>query len=202
MDGLKKQLRQQAHANRRDQPDKDSLSQAIVSSCRALVEARRARTILFYVDVRDEVRTKQALPSALASSSRIVVPWCNDSGELELFHLESMDELATGRFGILEPSPELRQLPRKHVDVSELDAVIVPGVAFDRNGGRLGHGRAYYDRLLKNVRSDCALIGLAWECQIVPEIPMSEHDVFMDFVVTERTIYRGDGQAEARRDRL
>lgn len=194
LDELKRQLRKQAHLARRGQQDKDGLSEHVLRSTLRLAEVERAESAMFYVDVRDEVRTKPALSDAIAGSRRIVVPWCNDSGELELFHLESMDELASGMFGILEPALELRCVPHKCVGVSSLDAILVPGLAFDRIGGRLGHGRGYYDRLLRNARADCALIGLAWECQIFPEIPMGTQDIFMDFVVTERAIYEGRGQ--------
>ncbi len=86
---------------------------------------------MFYVDVRDEVRTRQALPTALASGKRIVVPYCLD-GELELFHLESMDELELGMYRILEPKAELRSIAAKHLQPEDLDLVMVPGVAFDR----------------------------------------------------------------------
>jgi 5-formyltetrahydrofolate cyclo-ligase len=193
IDNLKRQLRKQAHVARQGQRDKDRLSRSIIESCLRLPEVERAGTVMFYVDVRDEVRTRNALPNALASSRQIVVPWCNDAGELELFRLESLDDLAPGMFGILEPAVELRRIPHRCVGVSELEAIIVPGLAFDSNGGRLGHGRAYYDRLLQHAKPECPLVGLAWECQMFEEIPMGEHDVFMDFVVTERTLYVGKG---------
>ena len=181
----KQKIRRLAHARRRDQPDKDRLSTRIVDTALSLPEIQAARTLLLYVDVRDEVRTQHALPKALASDRRIIVPSCNDSGELELFHLEDLSELETGRYGILEPRPELRERPEKCLPPDELDAVLVPGVAFDKTGGRLGHGKGYYDRLLNRVRSDCVLIGLAFECQLFESIPMGEHDVRMDLVVTE-----------------
>lgn len=186
----KQNIRQLARARRRDQTDKDQLSQRIVETALLLPEAQAARTLLFYVDVRDEVRTRHALPKALSSDRRIIVPWCNDSGELELFHLEELSELEAGRYGILEPRLELRERPEKCLPPGELDAVLVPGVAFDRTGGRLGHGKGYYDRLLTRVRPDCSLIGLAFECQLFEAIPMSEHDMRMKFVVTEQSEHR------------
>ena len=69
------------------------------------------------------------------------------------------------------------------------------GVAFDVSGGRLGHGRGYYDRLLADVRPDAPLVALAFECQLFPPIPMGTHDVYMDLVVTEKEIYRGRGRS-------
>src|SRR4029079_17140289 len=126
--------------------------------------------------VRSEVRTRHYLPEALGHAKKIVVPWCRD-GELELFHLTSMDELAVGAYRILEPRPELRGLPEKQIDVRELDLIVVPGVAFDRRGARMGHGFGYYDRLLKSARPETPLVALAFECQLFDEIPTEGHDV-------------------------
>lgn len=197
----KKQIREQAHAARNAQPDKDALSRHICARFLALPEYTAARTVLFYVDVRSEVRTRHDLPAALTHGKKIVVPWCNDRGELELFHLETMDELALGMYRILEPRPELRGLPRKQVAAQELDLVMVPGVAFDRAGGRMGHGKGYYDKLLQHARAGTSLVALAFECQLFPEIPVAAHDVVMDKVITEKAVYEGKGRGTPRGER-
>jgi 5-formyltetrahydrofolate cyclo-ligase len=71
---------------------------------------------------------------------------------------------------------------------------MVPGVAFDRRGGRMGHGKGYYDKLLEHARLDTPLVALAFECQMFPEIPVAEHDVFMDKIITESATYVGRGR--------
>jgi 5-formyltetrahydrofolate cyclo-ligase len=192
----KKLLREQAHANRNAQPDKELLSQRICDTFLALPEYQQARTVMFYIDVRSEVRTRQALPEALSSGKKIVVPWCNEQGELELFHLTSLDELATGMYRILEPRPELRALPEKQVRAEDLDLVMVPGVAFDRTGARMGHGKGYYDKLLWRAQR-APLVALAFECQLFPEIPTEAHDIFMDKIITELAVYPGRGRGAA-----
>jgi len=191
---LKKTIREQAHAARNALPDKDELSRVICERLAALPEYARARTVMYYVDVRSEVRTRHYLPTALTQDKRVVVPYCVN-GELELFHLQNMDELAVGMYKILEPKAELRALADKRVEVGELDLVIVPGVAFDRDGGRTGHGFGYYDKLLNRARLDAPLIALAFECQLFPRIPMQIHDVFMDKVITETAVYAGKGRS-------
>ncbi len=196
---LKQQIREQAHANRNAQPDKDEISRAIVARFMDLPEYTAARTVMFYVDVRSEVRTRNDLANALQTGKRIVVPYCVD-GELELFHLESMDELSLGMYRILEPRTELRSMPEKRINVEELDLIMVPGVAFDRRGGRTGHGKGYYDKLLEHARFDTPLVALAFECQIFPEIPMQSHDIYMDKVVTEDASYEGLGRRDAEID--
>ncbi len=190
---LKKSIREQSHAARNALAEKDAFSKLIVARVLALPEYHAARTVMFYVDVRSEVRTRQALPESLASGKKIVIPYCVD-GELELFHLESMDELELGMYRILEPKAELRTVAAKKVDVTDLDLIIVPGVAFDRRGGRTGHGKGYYDKLLEHCRAETPLVALAFECQMFPEIPMDEHDIFMDKVVTEAAVYDGRGR--------
>lgn len=189
----KESLRQQAHANRQALPNKDELSQVICRKFAELPEYAAAGTVMFYVDVRAEVRTRHYLPTALEHGKRIVVPYCVD-GELELFHLENMDELTVGMYKILEPRPELRTQPAKQIDVAELDLIMVPGVAFDRTGARMGHGFGYYDKLLEHARGDTPLVALAFECQLFEEIPTQAHDVFMDKIITEQAVYAGKGR--------
>src|SRR5881397_3934238 len=82
----KQHIREQAHAARNDLPNKDDLSRQIMTRFLTLRDYTAATTVMFYVDVRAEVRTRFALPDALTHGKRIVVPWCNDQGELELFH--------------------------------------------------------------------------------------------------------------------
>ena len=125
---LKTQIRKVAFANRKNQENKEEISRSIMATFMEQPEYQSASTVMFYVDVRAEVRTRYELPAALASRKKIVVPWCNDEGELELFHLESMDELEIGMYKILEPKQDLRQLPHKQVSVQELDDIMVPGV--------------------------------------------------------------------------
>lgn len=193
---LKAQIRKQAHENRRNQEARDELSETIVARFMSLPEFERAETVLFYVDVRAEVRTRHAFAAALATGKKIIVPWCNEDGELELFHMESVDELAEGMYRILEPKPELRHLPEKVVQPEGIDLVMVPGVGFDARGGRTGHGKGYYDKLLEHARPDCPLVALAFDCQMFPEIPMQSHDIFMDKVITESTIHEGIGRKD------
>lgn len=194
---LKQHIRQRAHEARNALPDKDPLSQKIVERFVALSEYQRAGAVMFYVDVRSEVRTRHYFATALGHGKRIVVPYCVD-GELELFHLENMDELSIGMYKILEPREELRGRADKRVEVHELDLIMVPGVAFDRRGARMGHGKGYYDKLLEHARADTPLVALAFECQMFPEIPMQPHDVFMDKIVTEAGVYDGRGRGGGR----
>ncbi|MEM9365180.1 MAG: 5-formyltetrahydrofolate cyclo-ligase [Planctomycetota bacterium] len=189
----KQEIRTAAHAARRDQANKDEVSHVITDRLVSLPAYETAQCVMWYVDVRAEVRTRHALPNGIESGKRIVIPFCVD-GELELFHLESMEELSEGAYRILEPRDELRGVQSKRVDVSALDLIVVPGVAFDRSGGRTGHGKGYYDKLLENAKQETPLVALAFDCQLFDEIPMQSHDIYMDYVITESQVHEGRGR--------
>jgi 5-formyltetrahydrofolate cyclo-ligase len=191
-------MRRAAYDARNAQPDKDAASDAAVARLVALPEYKAAQTVLWYLDCRSELRTRQALPAALASEQRIVVPYCTvdeqGANKLGLWLLATMDELVVGKWKILEPPRERWGEPGKEVPPEEIDLVIVPGVAFSRTGGRMGNGQGYYDRLLARVRPDCKLVALGYESQMFDDLVVSQHDVFMDKVVTERGVYEGRGR--------
>lgn len=186
----KAEVRRQGRAARRQQPDKSGASQRIFERLVAQPGFADRRTLLFYIDARDEVRTQFALPGQLARPVRVVVPWCLPTRELALFWLRDLSDLAPGAYGILEPRPELRLLPERRIEPGEIDLVLVPGVAFDESGGRLGHGQGYYDKLLAGVRPRCHRIGLAFESQVFPHVPREPHDISMHDVLTERRAIR------------
>lgn len=191
----KRQQRQLAYAARNAQPDKEAASAEIRGRVIAEPWYRQAHTVLWYLHCRSEVRTLSCVIEQLRGDKRIAVPYCSvdDHGNkcLGLWHLNAIEELAPGMWGILEPPRERRQDADKLIDPAELDAVIVPGVAFDRFGGRLGNGAGYYDRLLAQVRADTVLAGVCYESQLLPHIDMQSHDIYMDWVVTERHAYPG-----------
>jgi len=189
----KEEIRRQGHARRNAQDNKDELSRAISSTLEEQPEFAAAGVVLFYLDARSEVRTRHFLPAVLKQGKRVVVPYCVDE-HIELFHLKDQNELSPGAFDVLEPRPELRALPGKTVLPSEVDLVMAPGIAFDRQGGRIGHGLGYYDKLLEHLRPDAPIIALAFESQLFPEVPVDAHDICMDKVITERAVYIGRGR--------
>jgi len=186
--GLKAALRAQAQAARRALADKDDLSRLIWERFFSLPDYLSARTVMAYLNLPSEVRTQPYVWAVQEQGRQVVVPYC-EGDELGLFRLDSMHELAAGTLGILEPRIELRARAERRVEVAQLDLILVPGVAFDRRGGRLGHGKGYYDRLLRRARRDTPLVGLAFECQLVPAVPMLPHDVPVDKLVTEEAVY-------------
>ena len=136
--------------------------------------------------------------TSLETGKCIVIPYCtvNEQGnnKLGLWRIESLNELVAGMWNIMEPPKDRWGEPGKEVPPGEIDLALVPGVAFDVNGGRLGNGKGYYDRLLHEVRHDCELIGAGFQAQVFEQVPMDDHDVYLDGVLTETGFYRGKGR--------
>jgi 5-formyltetrahydrofolate cyclo-ligase len=186
---LKRRMREEAVSRRANQADTEALSRKIFGQLAALPEYVAARTLMLYLDVRTEVRTQWFVPAAWNDGKRVVVPYCDD-GEIELFRLDHFNELAPGTMGVLEPRSDLRHNRERKVEPEQIDLIVTPGLAFDRRGGRLGYGKGYYDKLFYRTRSDATKLAVCFECQIFPEIPLLPHDVRMDMIVTEETVYR------------
>jgi len=142
---------------------------------------------MVYVHYGSEVQTDALISLLLEAGKTVYVPWC-DGDELRPFRLESLSELQPGAFGILEPSAKQRERPDRAGRAGDLEVVVVPGIAFDRAGRRLGQGKGYYDRLLSNVSDTCVLVGLAFDIQLVEGVPVEAHDVALDFIVTESEV--------------
>ena len=190
----KQTLRQQARQIRAalSDDDRDQYSRMITDSLRELPEFAEARCLLVYVGVRTEVRTLHLLHDLLGTNQETVVPYCRGQ-TLGLFRLQDIDELQPGRFGIPEPPEAIRSLPRRTCDPESLDLLVVPGLAFDSSGHRLGYGAGYFDRLLQQVRPTATVVGLAFACQMFPTVPVDPHDAPVDCIVSERGLDRITG---------
>ena len=185
---LKQKMRIEASARRTKQPDAERLSRQIFAQLTALPQYAPVRTLMLYLDIHSEVRTQWFVPDAWNAGKRVVVPYC-ENGQLELFQLGSFDELEPATMGVLEPKPELRGArPENQSDRAGPDHRA--GLAFDRRGGRLGYGKGYYDRFLHQVRHDVTKLAVCFECQLFAEIPVLPHDIRMDLVVTEKSVYQ------------
>ncbi|NIR72103.1 5-formyltetrahydrofolate cyclo-ligase [candidate division KSB1 bacterium] len=162
-----------------------STSRMIFDRLNDISEFRDARTLHCYVAWRNEVDTQVLIKRLLNSGRRVVVPVV-DRESHSLIHSEVRDfaDLQPGAFGILEPMKDRR----RPVEISELDLIVVPGVAFDRIGNRIGYGGGYYDNFLKHTPT--TKIGLAYDFQIVERIPTNARDERVDMVVSEQGVLR------------
>lgn len=158
-------------------------SAAAVRMLAERLEWKAAQRVLGYLALKDELDLSQALKLALAAGKSVALPrFIPEEGRYCAAMLpaaESFASLSFGRFGILEPEVTAPVLP-----LNQLDFILVPGVAFDPGGGRLGRGKGFYDRLLAETNNSCIKCGVALEAQIVAGIPAEAHDIAMNFILT------------------
>lgn len=162
--------------------DRRRYSRLLERTLFARPEFRRARTVLFYAALPYEVDTSRMIDRARALGKRVCVPVTRVRERTlvvsELRHRER--ELRPGAYGVPEPAPPFV----RPVDPATIDVAVVPGVGFDAQGHRLGHGQGYYDRFLRSLPSTTARIGLAFPCQMLPRVPHTTRDAILTAVLT------------------
>jgi 5-formyltetrahydrofolate cyclo-ligase len=145
-----------------------------------------ARIVLLYVDGENEVRTKNIIKRAYAFHKIVVLP-AFDSGRLKVTTLKvdhPDKDLQPGPRGVAQPNPARC----KTVPLQKIDIAIIPGVAFDEKGARIGMGHGYYDRFIPDLPATTRKVALAFEEQIIPLIPTESHDKHVDIIITDKRI--------------
>ncbi|MDR1478303.1 MAG: 5-formyltetrahydrofolate cyclo-ligase [Planctomycetaceae bacterium] len=184
----KEEIRRIVAERKKTFADTQTLSQLVVSRLMKIPEMTTAKSIMTYIDFDKEVCTMPVIVDLLQKGCRVVVPYC-EQNEIRLFLLRNVSELDAGQFGILEPKIELRKFSERGIQFDELQITIVPALAFDPNGGRVGRGRGYYDRFLQKLPEAVVTIGLGFDFQIFDKVPMYENDCFLKIVVSETKTY-------------
>jgi 5-formyltetrahydrofolate cyclo-ligase len=166
--------------------DRDACSTALLARLQALDGFPYAEVVHTYVGIGSEVATIPLIEQLLEHGIRIACPRVAGGDHLEHHEIRSTNDLVEGAMKLLEPNPErCPELP-----ISQIDLVLVPGLAFTRDGHRLGYGRGHYDHLL--AQCEATAIGLAFNAQLVDVLPSETHDRAMDIVITEsETIHTG-----------
>ncbi|MEI6515186.1 MAG: 5-formyltetrahydrofolate cyclo-ligase [bacterium] len=160
-------------------------SRRVVERVVALPEFKRAEVICTYLSLPGEVQTKPILEAAWKAGKRVSVAALRDDGEYMPAWITPDEPLMTAKFGVRQPATLHWAKPDRY------DLVIVPGLAFSVTGGRMGHGRGFYDRMLARLaaRLTCRA-GVCFGFQLVPDLPVTEHDGGMDVIVTEDAVIR------------
>ena len=137
-----------------------------------------AHTVMLYHALPDEVATQELIELMTAQGKQVLLPRVVNESEMTLHSYRGPADLRPGSFGIMEPAG----LP--FTDYGQIDIAVIPGMAFDRQGRRLGRGRGYYDRFLASLTPHSAFpkIGLCHGWQLVDHVPADDHDVPMDYV--------------------
>jgi len=136
-----------------------------------------ADTLLLYSALQDEVPTQSLLDELVAQGKTVLLPRVVSDTDMELRQYTGLQDLQVGAFGILEPTGKL------FTDYEKIDVAVVPGMAFDKEGHRLGRGKGYYDRFLRLLPKTYK-IGICFSWQLVDNVPTDEHDILMDQIMT------------------
>jgi len=174
---IEKQALRQLIRLQKQQPHSVDESVVITKRLKQEKHFTHARTLLLYSALSDEVQTQQLLDELVAQNKTVLLPKVINSTDMELRCYTGRQDLAIGAYGILEPTGEI------FTNYDLIDVAVIPGVAFDTQGHRLGRGRGYYDRFLANISDNTYKIGLCFPWQIVESVPTEENDIPMDIVI-------------------
>ncbi len=141
---------------------------------------------LFYMNSYGGFNIRELIKKCLAQNSIIVLPSFDvEKHEMELMKIDNVNtDLKIGQREISEPDPARC----KSVPIDSIDIAFIPGIAFDEKGGRIGSGEGYYDRFIPNLPVTTRKVAFAFDCQIVPQIPMESHDKHVDIIITDKRI--------------
>ncbi|MEJ5339225.1 MAG: 5-formyltetrahydrofolate cyclo-ligase [Aquificaceae bacterium] len=158
------------------------LSEGVVRNLLSLEQLREAKTVLMFCPHRGEPDITLLFSWVIREGKSLLLPKVEGDG-LKLIRVEEGVDLSPGAFCIPEPSGG------EEVNPEEVDVSLVPGVAFDREGYRIGYGKGYYDRLLERLGG--LKVGVCYQFQLLEEVPRDDWDMPVDLVVTEEKIYQG-----------
>jgi 5-formyltetrahydrofolate cyclo-ligase len=171
-----------AHRDRLGVDERHAKSLAICAAAHALLAARAPHTVALYAPKGSEVDTAMLDATLRAAGVHIVYPRVVDHQRVLAFHTAAIGELVAGRYGLREPADHA-----PNVALADIAAFVVPGIAFDRQGGRIGWGKGHYDATLASASG--LTIGLGFEVQLVERLPRERHDAVLDAIVTDVATY-------------
>lgn len=176
---LKTELRKAVKELKRQYSEAQLREQSLQPISRLLAHRRMksAQTVLMYYSLPDEVYTHEAIDKLVADGKRVLLPVVTGENTMQLHVYESTADLKEGAYGIMEPAGEL------FADLQKIDVAVVPGVAFDSHGNRMGRGKGYYDRFLA-LAPQTYKIGICFRFQQFDDIPSTPLDIKMDEIIT------------------
>ncbi|MGB2705256.1 MAG: 5-formyltetrahydrofolate cyclo-ligase [Candidatus Omnitrophota bacterium] len=178
----KKQIRKEILDKLETQAGEEALrkSRIIQKKLFSLPEFKKAKIVMFYASKPNEVNTCEMIDEALKTGKRVALPRCASQKTFVPKEISNRHtDLEKGAYGIYEPRKQ-----KSDVEPGRIGLVVVPGVAFDIENGRLGRGKGYYDRFLKKLPPGKTTVGLAFDFQIVKNLPKNSHDIPVSKVIT------------------
>lgn len=157
--------------------DRDRKSNLVKKKLFSTNVFKKAKKVMFFVSFGGEINTEDMIKEARILGKTIAVPVCGKNGAMKPCVFTDKTRFISGLFGIKEPAI------KKFIKLKDLDVVVVPGVAFDKKGNRLGRGKGYYDRFLEKLSPKTVSIGLAYDFQILPSVPADSYDKKLNKVI-------------------
>mgnify|MGYP003312767262 CR=1 FL=1 len=180
----KEELRKTFREQRNSLTDKTKKSQMITKNIISSPIFQKASVVMLYRSAKGEVETDVLWQICKEQGKTCVFPKCVSKTEMIAVLAESEEDFSVSGFGILEPTSD------EAFQKEQIDLIIVPALAFDRNHYRMGYGGGYYDRYL-SVHRCCKTIAVCYNFQIMPMVPTDEHDVKPDMIITNDNIFKG-----------
>lgn len=179
---IRKEMKQ-----KRSEMDEREVTEKSQSAAKIFLESeiyKNASSVMLYMPLGNEISTLEIISDAFGRGKDVLVP-VTDSNTFDITACKITEntEFEKGVFSLTEPKDRLPFYS------SEIDVVLVPGIAFDRTGGRIGFGKGCYDKFLKGIKA--IKIGFCYDFQLVGNIEVDETDINMDFIITEKEIIRG-----------
>lgn len=177
----KTKLRQEIRNIKRhfSQENLGEMSLDILSKLQRHPYLQTAQILMLYYSLPDEVNTHEFIDELLSQGKRVWLPKVIDNEKMEVREYRGKNDLREGMFHIMEPIGRTIS----ETEYRQLDLVVIPGIAFDSQGHRLGRGKGYYDRFLSQIPSDVYKIGVCFDFQIVENVPVDDNDISMDEVI-------------------
>lgn len=164
----------------------DKLSEIIIDSLTKLSIYRESKNVMLYLSFGNEVDSYRLIERCHRDGKKTIVPVCKKEGvriiPSELIDVE--EELKQSKFGYMEPKEEFI----RPLDLEEIDIIIIPGISFDKRCYRIGYGAGYYDRFLAKSNYRIPTIGVAFDFQIIDNVPVEDFDIPLDYIITEKRI--------------
>lgn len=168
-----------------DPEKKKKIDEKIINKFMSLATYRYAHTLLLYYPVKGEINIVPLIKKALEDGKRVALPRCETNGAIMYFHyINSLDDLIEGRFGIMEPKEDAELFERQNL--CGPTAVIIPALAYDKSGYRLGYGKGFYDRYFST--SGISTVGLIYSDFLADKLPHGRYDIAVDLLVSEKEV--------------
>jgi len=189
-DNIKNTLRKDILSQRKNMNSQDvsAFSNKIINTIMELPQFIKCKNIMIYLSFNNEVDTFSLVTWCLNNGITVIAPYCvKQEKKIIPFIINNLTtDLAKSTFGIMEPKYDLLN----EANLIDIDLIIVPGVVFDKHCNRIGFGAGYYDRFLSEKAKNTITIGIAYDYQIIDEVPVDIYDVPLNFIVTQdRIIY-------------